>query len=175
MQGVYQPRDLDTSSWDSWQAALVKEILAHEPDQNLVLIPREGTFPPPPPPRRPTFSQRLRTRHREMMPAPVIQAMRDDNSLLLDLTGPASMGGDYPWSDDQVEALYDLGWPRPVNEGVVVFTMYLPHSPLPPRPYLPERVAEHAGSLITQTMRDVVWSRTPADIDVETGIEGALD
>ena len=139
MQGVYQPRDLDTSSWDSWQSALVKEILAHEPGQNLVLIPRDGTFPPPPPPRKPPkFSQRLRSRNREMMTAPVIQAMRDDNSLLLDLTGPASMGGDYPWSDDQVEALYDLGWPRPVNEGVVVFTMYLPHSPLPPRPYLPD-------------------------------------
>ncbi|MDE9366887.1 hypothetical protein PZ938_14825 [Luteipulveratus sp. YIM 133132] len=167
---MYQRRDLDTSSWDSWEADLVDQLLGHQPHENLVVIPRAGTFPVAPAPSRRPLSHRLRLRQRQLFDAPVIQAMRDGNSLLLDLTGPASLGGEYAWTDDQVEGLYDLGWPHPVNEGVVVFTMYLPHSPLPPRPYLPHHFAEHAASLICSTLRDVMWSRTPADVDVEGGV-----
>ncbi|AKU15119.1 TY-Chap domain-containing protein [Luteipulveratus mongoliensis] len=166
---MYEPRDLETTSWKAWEAGVAEQLLKHGPDENLVIIPQARAFPAAPEPAKGRLTGRLRNRRRDLLPAPVVQAMREENSLLLDLTGPASMGGEYAWTDDQIEALIDLGWPAPIKEGAAVFMMYLPRSPLPPRPYLPDVVATFAADLIGQTLRDVVWCQSPTDVAVEGG------
>lgn len=167
MARVYEPRRVDVSSWDAWQSDLAKQLLALEPDENLCFQPLESAMPPTAPADKPTLKDRMR--RRPIFAAPLLQTMRMQNVLYLDLTGPVAMGGDFRWSPTQIEQLGDLGWLDPLKHTAPNFYGYLPDTPLALQ-YLRGNLSVQAAEIIALTLRDITGIEKPDDIEVTGAI-----
>lgn len=98
-----------------------------------------------------------------------VQFRRTGVSLYAECLGGPQVGGRFPWTQDEHEALLAAGWEPPPPIGEVVYIRFFPTPGGPAtQGYLEGDLAEQAADLAVRTLRDVAREE-PAQVEVITG------
>ena len=99
----------------------------------------------------------------------LVQCRRTGASLYSEVLGGPQVGGRFPWTQDEHEALLAAGWEPPPPMGEVVYIRFFPTpgGGAPPA-FLEGDLAEQATDLAVRTLRDVA-REAPAQVKLVTG------
>lgn len=99
----------------------------------------------------------------------LVQFRRTGTSLYAECSAGPQVGGRFPWTEEEHEALLAAGWQEPPPMGEVVYIRFFP-TPGGPAPvdYLEGDLADQAAELAVRTLRDIA-RETPAQVELSTG------
>ncbi|KRE62341.1 hypothetical protein [Nostocoides sp. Soil756] len=151
--GPAEPGDPTPTTWAAWEQHLVDAVLA---------LPDGGSVTVAAPPgharlARPSTRSRLRWlvggRRRPISPA--ARLVRVEDHLRGHWPGADRLGGPFPWSREEVEAIQALGWHAPTVTDGEDFVRFWPDD-VAQGPYLPEADARRAAAALAESFRMVL-------------------
>lgn len=150
------------TTWSAWEDALVEAVRAL-PDEGSVVVaaPREHARNARPPGAG-RLSRILGGRKRPVVPS--VRLVRVEEHLRGHWVGAERLGGPFPWTREEIDAILAAGWHRPSAGDGDDFVRFWPDD-VPRHPYLPEADARTAAGALAATFRDVL-EVTEADLPV---------
>ncbi|MGG5259306.1 TY-Chap domain-containing protein [Phycicoccus avicenniae] len=141
------------TTWAAWEDAVVDAVRALPDDGSLVLVaPRVHTRMA-----RPAGAGRLARllggRKRPVTPS--VRLVRAEDHLRGHWVGAVALGGTFPWTPAEVDAVLAAGWHRPTVGDGEDFVRFWPDD-VPSGPYLPEADARRAAAALADTFRTVL-------------------
>lgn len=157
--GPVSPGDPAPAGWAAWGQDLVDAVLA---------LPDGGSVTVAAPPgharlARPSTSSRVRwlVGGRRRRVSPSARLVRVEDHLRGHWAGADRLGGPFPWTREEVEAIQALGWHAPTATDGEDFLRFWPDD-VAQAPYLPEADARRAVATLAGTFRQVLGVAEPA-------------
>lgn len=141
------------STWSAWEDALAEAVRALPDEGSLVLAAPRQHARNARPAGAGRLSRLLGGRRRPVVPS--VRLVRVEEHLRGHWVGAERLGGSFPWTREEVDAIEAAGWHRPSAGDGDDFVRFWPDD-VPQHPYLAEADARRAAQALAATFRDVL-------------------
>ncbi len=161
------------STWERTASELAAELRGLSDGGFVTVVgpSRPATGALPDGPARPGLLSRLfgGARTGSLVPL-LVQFLRQADHLYAECVAGPSVGGEFPWTPGEHDALLAGGWQPPPGVGAAVYIRFYPDEDGPARVgYLDGDLAEQAADLAVRTLRDIAGVTSPDTLERSTG------
>ncbi|MBM6400881.1 TY-Chap domain-containing protein [Phycicoccus sonneratiae] len=141
------------ATWAAWTDALATAVRALPDDGALVVAAPRRFARNARPPGAGRLSRVLGGRKRPTVPS--VRLVRVEEHLRGHWVGSERLGGPFPWTAEETDAVLAAGWHAPSAGDGDDFVRFWPDD-VPEHPYLPEADARRAAEAVADTFRTVL-------------------